>query len=213
MIVRFIFLIALFPVHVFAAAQVPQKPLLIKADKTTYASALDKIVASGHVLVYHNDRTLLANQVVFERRQGTIEADGDVWLRTPSGDLIWAQHILLEENLDKGKLTQLRILMADNSRFAAIEGLYHHEDTDLWGAVYSPCRVCQSATTTKPLWQIKADRVTHNRGEEIIEYRNARLEIMGLPVIYAPYFRHPILRSSANPVSLHLCLAEQETLD
>jgi len=183
--------IVLYPFPVFADAQVPQKPILIKANQATYTSSLDKIVASGNVLVFHNDRTLLANQVVFERREGTIEASGDVWLRTPTGDLIWAQHVWLEESMENGKLSQIRILMADNSRFAAIEGLYHQDNTDLWGAVYSPCRVCQNKNDNKPLWQIKADQVTHNRAEQIIEYRNARLEIMGVPVIYTPYFRHP----------------------
>ncbi|MEI8295133.1 MAG: LPS assembly protein LptD [Alphaproteobacteria bacterium] len=173
------------------AAAAAAAPLLVKANQTTYASSLDKIVASGNVLVYHNDRTLLANEVVFERHQGTIEADCEGWMRTLSGDLIWAQHVTLEEDLDKGKLTQLRILMADNSRFAAVEGLYHHEDTDLWGAVYSPCRVCQNAEAVTPLWQIKADQVTHNKQDEVLVYKNARLEIMGVPVIYTPYFRHP----------------------
>lgn len=172
-----------------AAAE--QQPLLIKASQATYASTLDKIVANGNVLVYHNNRTLLAKRVIFERRQGTIETEGDAWLRTPTGDFIWAQHIWLEQDLETGKLAQLRIIMADNSRFAAVEGLYHNEDTNLWNAVYSPCRVCKSATDTKPLWQIKADQVTHNSQEKIVEYTNAYLEIMGVPVAYTPYFRHP----------------------
>jgi len=185
------FVASLLAMTVIASAEPPQEPLLVKADQATYTSQLDRIVTSGNVLVYHNDRTLLAKRVIFERHKGTIEAEGDVWLRTPAGDLIWAQHVWLEQDLETGKLTQLRIIMADNSRFAAIEGLYHHEDTNLWNAVYSPCRVCKTATDTKPLWQIKASQVTHNRKEEIIEYSNARLEVMGVPVAYTPYFRHP----------------------
>src|SRR5690606_22909364 len=42
-----------------------------------------------------------------------------------------------------------------------------------------------------PLWQIKADRVVWDQGTQTVSYRNARLEFLGVPVAYTPFFSHP----------------------
>lgn len=176
-----------------AQADHTNPPILFKADQVTYSIPLDRVRAKGHVLVFHENRTLLANKIIFERKQGLIRSDGDVWLRTPEGSFVWAQKVMLQEDLLAGKIKQIRIIMSDNSRFAAIDGAYQENETILSQAVYSPCRssCCSVEKTNSPLWQIKADEITHNREEHIIHYKNARVEIMGVPVFYAPYFQHP----------------------
>ena len=42
-----------------------------------------------------------------------------------------------------------------------------------------------------PLWQVKAIRVIHDKEQRTIEYRDAWLEVAGIPVAYTPYLSHP----------------------
>src|SRR3546814_456106 len=57
-------------------------------------------------------------------------------------------------------------------------------------AVYSPCALCERDPTRPPLWQIKAGEVVHDETQKEIVYKDAVLEMWGVPVMYAPYFFH-----------------------
>ena len=39
--------------------------------------------------------------------------------------------------------------------------------------------------------KIKAFEIVHNKSEKNIEYRDAFMEFLGIPVFYTPYFFHP----------------------
>ena len=51
--------------------------------------------------------------------------------------------------------------------------------------------ICPKHPNRPPLWQIKAYRVTHVQSERRIDYRDAFLEVFGIPVAYTPFFSHP----------------------
>ncbi|NTU76472.1 MAG: LPS-assembly protein LptD, partial [Alphaproteobacteria bacterium] len=42
-----------------------------------------------------------------------------------------------------------------------------------------------------PLWQLKGVRVTHDSETKDVIYRDATLEMDGIPVLFSPYFSHP----------------------
>ena len=54
-----------------------------------------------------------------------------------------------------------------------------------------PARSARKIRPGAPLWQLKAVRVTHDQAEHKMEYRDAWLEIYGVPIAYTPYFSHP----------------------
>ena len=56
-------------------------------------------------------------------------------------------------------------------------------------AVFSPCAVCAADPT--PLWRIRAERIVHDEEEGLVHYEDATFEVMGTPIFYTPYFRHP----------------------
>ncbi len=45
--------------------------------------------------------------------------------------------------------------------------------------------------TGRPLWQIVAREAKHDMEERTIYYRNAKLEVGGVPVFWTPYFEYP----------------------
>ncbi len=85
----------------------------------------------------------------------------------------------------------IRVLMLDDSRIAANSGHRVAGDRSVFDkGVYTACKPCADANGPAPLWQIKADRVTHDEVTHQIEYNDAWLEFGGIPVAYTPYMSH-----------------------
>ena len=169
------------------------QPVLLNADELTYDETLGIVIATGDVELAQGDRLLLADRVTYNEKTSVVTATGNIRLLEPSGDVIFADYSELTDDLAQGFVQQVRVLLTDNSRVAGTEA----ERTDqgrfmrINRAVYSPCNLCESDPTRAPLWQLRANRVVHDKEEKEIIYRDARLEMFGIPVLYTPYFAHP----------------------
>ena len=164
---------------------------LFKADRIRHERELGLIIATGSVEMIEGDRVLRADTVNYNQKQDIVTATGNVVLMDPSGDVVFADHVELTGDFKDGIVENIRILMIDEARMAAVGGRrVDGERTELRKAVYSPCRSCISKSGT-PLWQIKAIEAVHNKTEQSIEYRDAFMEFFGIPVLYTPYFVHP----------------------
>jgi len=177
----------------YAVAQVvPDSPVLIQADEMTRDRELGNVVAKGHVEVTQGERILFADVVSYNQNSNTVTASGNVILLEPSGDTIFAEYMELTGSMREGVIRQIRILMVDGGRFAATSGRRTGGDrTILTQAVYSPCKACRDEPSGAPLWQLKARTIVHDRKAREIRYRDARLEMFGVPIAYTPYFAHP----------------------
>lgn len=166
-------------------------PFLLSADRITYNEDLGIVTASGAVEISNDDRVLLADEVSYNQKLGIVTASGNVSLLEPSGEVLFAEYMEIDDELKTGVVESLRILMTDNSRFAANGGRRLSENrTELVKAVYSPCEICRENPDKPPLWQIRAARIIHIRDQHEIEYRDAVLEVYGVPIAYTPYFSH-----------------------
>lgn len=166
-------------------------PSVFKADELAYDRTLDLVTASGNVEIAQGDRVLLADTVTYNQRTGTVTAAGNVTLLEPSGDVVFAEYVELTDALREGVVRDIRVLLADRSRFAANSAVRAAGNvTTLSKAVYSPCELCPDDPDRPPLWQIKAVRIVHDQERHDISYEDSWLEIFGVPVAYTPYFQH-----------------------
>ena len=166
-------------------------PILLRADELTFDERLNLATATGNVEFSQGERILMADTVTFNRSTEVVTASGNVVLLEPSGEVIFAEFVELTDDLKEGFVERFSLLLQDESRFAAVSGTRTGGNiTRLNRAVYSPCRDCAGADEP-PLWQLKASSVTHDQAKQSIVYRNARMEILGLPVAYTPYLSHP----------------------
>lgn len=169
-----------------------RSPVLLSADQVTYDQSLGVVVASGNVEIAQGDRVLLADTVTYNERTGTVTASGNVSLTEPTGDVMFASYVELTDDMREGVITNIRVLLSDRSRAAAAVGRRTGGNrTELDKAVFSPCELCEDDPTRPPLWQLKAVKVIHDQETKTIEYRDAWMEIYGVPVLYTPYLSHP----------------------
>ena len=166
--------------------------LLMTADELIYDEATDSVIASGNVEVAQGERLLRAARIRYRQSDGVVTASGDVALREPDGDVLFADSVELTGDLRSGVIHRLSILMTDNARIVAggarrIDG----NRTVMRKAVFSPCELCVDEPARAPLWQLKARTVVHDQTDRDLTYYDASLEFFGVPVFYTPYFRHP----------------------
>ncbi len=170
----------------------PSAPILFSADEVETDEVLGLIVAKGHVQISEGMRTLLADTVTYNRNTDTLTASGHVSLLEPTGEILFADFVELENHFEDGFIKDIRILLSDRSRLAGNTGRrIAGERIEIRRGVYSPCDLCRSDPTRPPLWQIRAEEIVHDKETQTIEYRDAVLELGGFPVLYTPYLAHP----------------------
>ena len=163
-------------------------PVLMLADEINYDEELKTVVAKGKVEIVQGERTLLADTVSYNQKTDTVSASGNIVLHEPSGEVIFAEYVELTEELKNGLIERIRVLLKDESRFAANSAVRRDGNkTRMKLAVYSPCKLCEENPEAPPLWQLKAERVEHDQEDRKIRYKDVFLEMWGVPVAYAPY--------------------------
>ncbi len=164
------------------------EPVMLSANELGYDRKNALVVARGRVEIMQGDRIVLADRVTYNQNTNEVQAFGNVSLRQPNGDVLFADKVKLQDNLKAGIIRNFRARLADNSLFAAREARKIEDNiTELDYAVYSPCKICEDR---EPFWQLKARKVVIDDNSKRVKYRDARLEFWGIPVAWTPYFSH-----------------------
>lgn len=170
----------------------PKGEFLMRADEVSYDRNNEIVTATGNVEISQGNRMLLADTISYNRRTETITASGNLVWMEPSGDVMFGEYAEIKDDLRDALVRDFRALLVDNSRLAANTARRTDgSKKEMTRGVFSPCDLCKDDPTKAPLWQIKGTRITHDEVGHDIEYRDATLEMWGVPVFYLPYFSHP----------------------
>lgn len=171
------------------AIQAKKSPLFFDLHTPTYTAS--KTDESGVPLNPKRRRYIRADHVTYDRVKGTIIATGHVLMIDEHDNVMWGDEVRLHESFDDIFLKSLRVLLnREEGRILARSG--HRQQgkkTIFRDVVYSPCDVCR--VSPNPIWQIRAQKVVHDQDTRTMRYNNALLDILGVPVMYTPYFEHP----------------------
>ncbi|MBI3446934.1 MAG: LPS-assembly protein LptD [Magnetospirillum sp.] len=174
------------------ATSADPEPVHMVADQVIYDREFNVVTAKGRVEMMHDGRTISADTVSYNLKADVMGASGNVVMTEPSGEITHAEYFELTGDFKNGVARDIRVILADNSRMAALTAQRIGGDrTDFDRAVYTACEPCRDDPDRTPLWQMKAERVTHNQAEAQVEYRDVWLEFAGIPVAYTPYMSHP----------------------
>ncbi|MFT6509464.1 MAG: LPS-assembly protein [Parvibaculaceae bacterium] len=166
--------------------------VLMQADELVYNQDTQIVTAEGNVEIVYGPRILMADRVTYNQITGKVSAQGNVSLVEPSGDVVFADNVELTDEMKNGIVESISILLADKSRLAGSKAERKDGNvTTLHKGVFSPCEVCKDDPTRAPSWQVKAYKVVHNNEEHRILYEDAIFEVLGVPVMYLPFFSHP----------------------
>ncbi|MCA3575045.1 MAG: LPS-assembly protein LptD, partial [Aestuariivirga sp.] len=163
----------------------------VVADKLVYDGRADVATATGTVELTYGPYVLTATRVVYDRRSGKFRANGSIVLREPNGNVVEADSAELMENFREGFAEHVRALLTNDVTITAqYARRFENGITVYERATYTACVDCVSEGGT-PAWQIVAREAKHDQQERTIYYRDARLELGGVPVFYTPYLAYP----------------------
>jgi len=175
-----------------AQAAPENAPVDLTADSVEHDETGQTVTARGNVELVQSGRILKADTIAYTLSTDAVRATGNVVLSEPTGDTYFADNVELQGGMKDGFVTGLRTLLADGSRFTAVEGQRTGgRKTVMQDATYTPCEPCKADPSKPPVWQLVAEEVTHDKEDQTISYKNARFELGGVPIAYTPYFSHP----------------------
>jgi LPS-assembly protein len=166
--------------------------MLVRANEVNYDHANDRVAAVGNVQIYYSGATLEADRVIYDQKTKRLHAEGSVKLTEANGRVTYGDIINLSDDFRDGFVDSLRLDTPDQTRMAATRA----DRTDgnitvLQSGVYTACEPCADDPRKPPKWQVKAARIIHDQGEQMIYFEDARIEFFGVPLAYVPYFSTP----------------------
>lgn len=160
------------------------------ADSITYDTILDQISAEGSVRLESQGYALSCYQLVYRHKKLTAY---EAILVEPNGSIIKATELTCDDTFRDGFFHQVKAtLQRENQEIPAhleAESIQRSEGctTDVTSASYTPCVLCG---TNNPTWKIRSASVHHDQENKRVSYKNAWLEVKGVPVFYMPYLAH-----------------------
>ncbi|HEY2445132.1 MAG TPA: LPS assembly protein LptD [Rhizomicrobium sp.] len=166
--------------------------MLLKADRVDYDLNSGVSTAVGDVEIDYNGRILLADRVVNDERRDVVTASGHVVMMAPDGTVVFAEQVRLTDRMKNGVMESFAALFGQNGRLVAARATrVGGVRTIATKAVYTPCKICNKPGERTPDWAVRASRVIYDEVKHRIYYRDAVVEMEGIPVFYTPYFDHP----------------------
>ncbi len=173
-------------------------PVTFSAERVQYDRDSGVVTAEGSVEAWQDGRVLRADRLSYDRNTGIVRLSGNVQLLEANGQVLFLDEADLTAGFREGTMFGLRALLPANGRMAAagarrlsVPGQRDATVTDLSRIVYSTCDLCATDPSRPPLWQVRARQATIDTVQQRMSYRDATVEIGGVPVFYLPSFSHP----------------------
>lgn len=165
-------------------------PVDVVADRIAYDTRREIATATGTVVITYGDYVLNATKVVYDRRNDTLRANGDIVLKEPGGNVLMADVAELRDRFREGFAEHLRLLLTNRATLSADYAVRRDGNITVYERVaYTACVRCVMGDGT-PVWQIRSRQATHDETERVITHKDATFEMFGVPVLYLPTFWH-----------------------
>lgn len=183
--------LALSPAALAQTAQAEDAPVYLEADNLLDLGEGAGYLATGHVRARQSGRTLYADELEYHPDLNRIIARGHVVIHGQGPYPQYADEVELDSAMSAGLALGFATLLENNGHMAAAAAIRRSNGAmQLEDAYYTACDLCESGER-EPTWRLRARQVIQDPDEQMIYYRDAQIEVMGVPVLYSPIFAHP----------------------
>lgn len=166
------------------------QPVDFEADRMDIHQKTGDISASGHVVLTQNGVFLRTDKMHYNRTTKTIDIPSQMTATLPDGTRMTAENATLNAGFGDMNTGALDMRLYEGTRLKA-DKLKRRDNGNtvyLTEAVYTPCETCG---TEKPLWQLRAKRMKHDKQAQEFSYHHVFLDVKEVPLFYFPYLRMP----------------------
>lgn len=178
------------PAETAPTAVTADERVILEADTVYELRDENSLVAEGNVQALYQGRTLRADRLVYNRTTEKVRANGNVIIIDTDGSQQFADEVEVGSNLTDGYAIGFSARLAQGATVAANSAIRNPDGINaLDQVVYTSCEICEEDKT--PTWTIRARRAVLDEQSQMISYRDAVVEVAGIPVFYLPYLAHP----------------------
>jgi len=166
-------------------------PVDVLAETIIYDEKTKTGTALGHVQVKWGPYLLLARKVVYHLRTRRFEAEGEVYIREPKGNVLLADYGEIDKWLRDGFARHLRLLMTNGATLRSRYAVRKEGNITIYtDNAYTACKKCKLPSGV-PFWELRSTRAVHDQAKGRIYHRNMTFNLMGTPIFWLPWFSHP----------------------
>lgn len=169
------------PPPISAPGDEQRSVIAFEADELQYREDSETVTAIGNVVLRRENESVRADQVVWNRETGVIEATGNVRLVDEDGNQLFTDRVELTDELKTGAMENMLLALREGGRLAAVSGKRLEDgNVVLERAAYTACEVeTPQGCPKEPSWKITAREVIYDAQERRIAFRGAHLELFG----------------------------------
>ncbi len=164
-------------------------PLYLQGDDLVYDTKNNRVVARGNVQIFYNNYLLTADQVTYDQAASKLLAEGNVQLRDPNGNIQRAERLETTDDFRDAFIESLSLVTRDETRIQARRSI--RRDGNVTEFEKGKFTACKNDPGQPPLWCISGERIIHDQKAATLTYQNASFDVLGVPVLYLPYFTMP----------------------
>lgn len=171
-------------------AETQSQRVTLQADNVYVLEDENTVVAEGNVTAEYQGRVLYADQLTYDRKNARVRAKGNVIILDEDGTQRFADEVETGADLANGYAIDFAMRTPDGTTASANSAVRERDTLNTMNrVVFTSCKLCEGDST--PTWAIRARKAVLDEEKGTYTYRDAALEIAGIPVIYLPYFSHP----------------------
>lgn len=160
-------------------------PLYVDADHVDMSA--DEIYLRGNVEISQGNRRIKAEAMSYEREQNKAELNTNVEIRQP-GVLVRGDSAKVNTAGQEASFTGGEFVLHEDHLHGRAGNIEHQSD----GVIVLEDGSLTSCEPGSETWQIKGAKLRIDPYKKQGSGKNVRVELMGIPVFYVPYFTFPV---------------------
>ena len=160
------------------------------SDKIDYNKLSGELIATGNVKVLYDTTILSADKIKYDGNLDKLSIIGKFVIYDGENTISSNNDIIINTKLKNGLIKGARAIINDKLQISAQSLNQENTNYNIFNTVVaSSCEICANNPT--PFWQIRARKIIHDKEKQKIFFENARLDFLGLPVLYIPALNIP----------------------
>ncbi|MFL2790196.1 MAG: LPS-assembly protein LptD [Paracoccaceae bacterium] len=184
------FFFSIFYAGIFSSVFSDSKLNLV-ADEINFSRDNQRITATGNVQIISDTRQLFAEKLIYDKKSDQVTVFGPIEILYDSGVKLFAQSSVISSDLKTSIIREVRAIF-ENSFEILSEEIQQKPNgvTEFKQSMGTSCKIC-NGNKRPPIWNVRSKSIYHNQKEKSLVFRDAWLELGGIPVFYTPYIRTP----------------------
>ena len=167
-----------------------ETPLRLISDTISYDKMSENLSATGDVKVIYEKTTLSAEKISYDKKNDELSIIGNFTINDGENIIISDNDAIINTKFRNGLIKGARAIINEKLQISAQSLNQKDVNYNIFNTVVaSTCEICASNPT--PFWQIRARKIIHDKEKQKIFFENARLDFLGLPILYIPALNIP----------------------